>query len=64
MSATKVMLLGILIMLLGLALNSAAAQFLEVRAIGFDGATNLAYGADTLYVIGFLVGVAGLFFKK
>ena len=64
MSATKVMFLGILIMLLGLALNSAALQFVEVRTIGFDAATNLAYGADALYVIGFLVGVAGLFFKR
>lgn len=63
-TSTKIMLLGMLIMLLGLALSSATAQFVEVRTIGFEAETSLAYGADALFVVGFIVGVIGLFFRN
>ncbi|HEX9414786.1 MAG TPA: hypothetical protein VF916_14870 [Ktedonobacterales bacterium] len=61
MTSTKVMLLGILIMVSGLALDSAIVHFVTVRAMGFDAADNLAYIAAAVFVVGFIVGVVGFF---
>jgi uncharacterized membrane protein YciS (DUF1049 family) len=61
MTSTKLMLLGILIMLLGLALNSAASQMVSFRVIGPDSTVGLAYFALAVFAVGFIVGVIGFF---
>jgi hypothetical protein len=43
MSSTKVMLLGILIMLAGLAVDSTSTRVVTVGPIGIEGTTNLVY---------------------
>lgn len=63
MSSTKMMFLGVLIMLLGLGLDSEPAQFVTERSMGFDVAANLVYVAAVLLVAGFIIGVIGLFFR-
>ncbi len=63
MTSTKIMFLGILIMLLGLAFASAITQTLWFRTIGPDTTTNLAYIASAVFVVGFIVGLIG-FFKR
>ncbi|HEU5439325.1 MAG TPA: hypothetical protein VFU88_08555 [Ktedonobacterales bacterium] len=61
MTSTKLMLLGILIMLLGLALNSAASEMVAFRVIGADSTVGLAYSALAVFAVGFIVGVIGFF---
>ncbi len=61
MTSTKLMFLGILIMLLGFALNSVVTQFVTFRAYGQDVAGNLAYVAVALFVVGFALGVFSFF---
>jgi hypothetical protein len=62
MTSTKLMLLGILIMLLGLALVSVATRFVWVRTGGgIEDLIGLAYIAVALFAIGFMVGVFGFF---
>lgn len=63
MASTKVMLLGILIMLAGLGLVSAATQLVAFRVIGADSTTGLAYLALGVFVAGLIVGVVG-FLRK
>lgn len=63
MTSTKVMFLGIPIMLLGFALVSAATQVVVFRAMGHD-SPNLAYAACAFFAVGFIIGVIGLFNKK
>jgi hypothetical protein len=70
MTSTKLMGLGILLMLLGLAMDSQATDFLleSPVATALDVsfglhlrlATILAYGGLALIVIGFIVGVVGV----
>ena len=52
MTSTKMMLLGILIMLAGLGLVSAATQVVAFRVIGADSTTGLAYLALGVFVAG------------
>lgn len=61
MTSTKLMFLGILIMLLGLALDSATVRVATYRSISLDAAGNLAYIGTAVFVIGFVVGVIGFF---
>ena len=61
MTSTKVMFLGILIMLLGLALVSAATQLLVFRVMGAEAIASLEYFALAVFVTGFIVGVLGFF---
>jgi hypothetical protein len=61
MTSTKMMFLGVLIMLLGLALGSLATVFVLLRASAVDAVTISAYVAVALFAIGFVVGVIGLF---
>ena len=61
MTSTKIMCLGILIMLLGLAFASATTQTLWFRTIGPDTTTTLSYIASAVFVVGFIVGLIGLF---
>lgn len=61
MASTKIMFLGILLMLLGLALNAGATQFVVVRSIGPDATSTFAYVAVILFAVGFIVGVTGFF---
>lgn len=61
MTSTKVMYLGILIMLMGFALVSAATQLVMVKALGVFDPTPIAYIASALFVIGSIVGVIGFF---
>jgi hypothetical protein len=61
MSSTKLMFLGILVMLLGFALNSAVTYYVTLHGIGLDAAGNLAYVAVALFVVGFGLGVFGFF---
>jgi hypothetical protein len=63
MTSTKIMFLGILLMLLGLAFASATTQTLWFRTIGADTTTTLAYLASAIFVVGFIVGLLG-FFKR
>ena len=63
MNSTKIMLLGALIVLLGLAVNSVVSQFVVIRIFGLNPASSLAYIAVALYVVGFVIGVFG-FFKR
>jgi hypothetical protein len=55
------MLLGVLIMLLGLALNSVTTQFITFRTLGSDALDSLTYIASATFVVGFVIGVVGLF---
>lgn len=61
MTSTKLMFLGILVMLLGFALNSVVTQFVTFRAIGADAIGNLAYVAVALFAVGFVLGVFSFF---
>jgi hypothetical protein len=61
MTSTKIMFLGILIMLLGLAIASPTTQIVVIRSIGIDAATNLAYLASAIFAIGFILGLIGFF---
>ena len=61
MTSTKLMLLGILLSLLGLAVNSAVVQYAAFRAVGSDALAVLAYAAVALFLAGFIVGLIGFF---
>ena len=61
MTSTKIMCLGILLMLLGLAFASVTTQTLWFRTIGADTTTTLAYIASAVFVVGFIIGLIGLF---
>lgn len=61
MNSTKMMLLGILIMLLGLALDSGTARLVEFRSVDHVVVADIAQIAGTLSVVGFVVGVVGFF---
>jgi hypothetical protein len=61
MTSTKLMFLGILIMLAGFALNSTVMYIVTVRVVSLDAALNLSYIAVALFVVGFVVGVVGFF---
>lgn len=61
MTSTKLMLLGILLSLLGLAVNSVVVQYTAFRALGFDALNTLSYAALVLFLAGFIVGVIGFF---
>ena len=61
MTSTKIMALGILIMLLAFALVTATSQLIVFRAIGGDSLLGLAYLASFIFVVGFVVGVIGFF---
>lgn len=61
MTSTKFMLLGVLVMLLGFALDSATVRLIEFRTVGAEMAGNLAYIAAALFVIGLVIGVVGFF---
>ena len=61
MASTKLMFLGILIMLLGLALVSAATQLVIFRAMGADSVTSLAYIAVAAFAVGLVIGLIGFF---
>ncbi len=64
MTSTKLMFLGILLSLLGLAVNSAVVQFVAFRAVGSDALNALAYAAVALYLVGFTVGLIGFFRRE
>ncbi len=61
MTSTKTMLLGVLIMLLGLAVNSVTTQFIAFRTLGDAALASLAYIATFVFVAGFVICVFGLF---
>jgi hypothetical protein len=61
MTSTKLMFLGILIMLAGFALNSTVMYIVTVRVVSLDAALNLSYIAVAFFVVGFVVGVVGFF---
>ncbi len=61
MTSTKLMWMGILIILLGLALNSVTTQLIAFRTIDADTTLSIAYIASALFVIGFVIGVIGFF---
>jgi len=61
MASTKLMLLGILLALLGLAVNSAVVQYAAFRTLGTDALNVLAPGAIALFLAGFIVGLIGFF---
>ncbi len=61
MTSTKLMFLGILIMLAGFALNSTVMYIVTVRAVSLEAALNLANIAVAFFVVGFVVGVVGFF---
>lgn len=64
MTSTKLMFLGILLLLLGLAVNSAVVQFVAFRAVGSDVLNVLAYAAVALFLVGFIVGLIGFFRRE
>ncbi|WIG58194.1 MAG: hypothetical protein OJF49_000939 [Ktedonobacterales bacterium] len=64
MASTKMILLGILIMLVGLGLVSATTQIVAFRVIGADSTTGLAYLALGVFVADLIVGVVGFFRKQ
>ncbi|HEX6799054.1 MAG TPA: hypothetical protein VF116_15200 [Ktedonobacterales bacterium] len=59
MTSTKLVLLGIFIIVAGLAVDSATMHFVSIGTIGFDAAQSLGYVALGLFVVGFIVGAAG-----
>ena len=59
MMSTKLVLLGIFIIVVGLAVNSATTHFVSVGTMGYGAAQSLGYVAFGLFVIGFIVGVVG-----
>lgn len=61
MASTKLVLLGIFIIVVGLAINSAARYFASVGTLGLglNALQSLGYVAFGLFVIGFIVGVIG-----
>jgi hypothetical protein len=61
MTSTKVMLSGILIMVLGLALDSAVVRLVMFRSISEEAVDNIAYIAVAVFAVGFIVGVIGFF---
>jgi hypothetical protein len=61
MTSTKVMLSGILIMLAGFALDSAATRVVWFKTMGADATDNLAYFTLAVLAVGFVVAVVGLF---
>lgn len=61
MTSTKIMFLGILIMLLGLAIVSPTTQSVGIRTVGLDTTINLAYLASAVFVVGFIIGLIGFF---
>ncbi len=63
MTSTKMMFLGILIMLMGFALVSATTQMITFRIIGSSSIPGLEYIASAVFVGGFIVSVIG-FFRK
>ena len=61
MTSTKIMFLGILIMLLGFAIVSPTTQLVVIRTVSLDATTNLAYLASAVFVVGFIIGLIGFF---
>ena len=61
MTSTKLMLLSILIMLAGLAVDSVIVRVLTLRSIGIDAANNLSYIELAVFVVGFVIGLIGFF---
>ncbi len=61
MTSTKLMLLGILIMLVGFALDTATFRAITYSSLGADAGSSLFYVAAVIFVIGFVVGVIGFF---
>jgi len=61
MTSTKIMFLGILIMLLGFAIVSPTTQLVGIRTVGLDTTINLAYLASAVFVVGFIIGLIGFF---
>lgn len=61
MTSTKIMFLGILIMLLGLAIVSPTTQLVVIRTVSLDATINLAYLASAVFVVGFILGLIGFF---
>jgi len=61
MTSTKIMFLGILIMLLGFAIVSPTTQLVGIRTVGLDTTINLAYLASAVLVVGFIIGLIGFF---
>ncbi len=65
MTSTKLMLLGILLVLLGMATNVAVVQYAVLHGVSFltlfQTYNVLVYGAIALFVAGFIVGLIGFF---
>jgi hypothetical protein len=61
MTSTKTLLVGIFLLLSGVALISTATYFAILRIIGQGTAAMLAYGAVAFFAVGFIVGLVGLF---
>lgn len=61
MASTKLALLGIFLIVVGLAVNSATRYFVSIGTLdlGLDVLQGLGYVALGLFVIGFVVGVVG-----
>ena len=61
MTSTKLMLLGILIMLAGLAVDSVIVRELALRSSGIDAANNLGNIELAVFAVGFVIGLIGFF---
>lgn len=61
MTSTKLVLLGIFLIVVGLAVNSATRYFASVGTLelGLNTLQSLGYVAFGLFVIGFIIGVIG-----
>lgn len=61
MTSTKLVLLGIFLIVVGLAMISATRYFVSIGAmrLGLNALQSLGYVAFGLFVIGFIVGVTG-----
>ncbi|HEX8981293.1 MAG TPA: hypothetical protein VF792_00865 [Ktedonobacterales bacterium] len=61
MTSTKLMLLGILLSLMGLAVNSVVAQYAAFRVLDTDALNVLDNAAIARFLAGFIVGLIGFF---
>jgi hypothetical protein len=61
MTSTKLMLLGILIMLAGLAVDSVIVRELALRNSGIDAANSLGNIELAVFAVGFVIGLIGFF---
>ena len=65
MQSTKLMLLGVLIMLLGTGLSLSITQFVALSVGGpTDFVSNFAYIGAATIIVGFIVGVVGFFIRQ